>query len=82
MICPYCGATDHKRYEYKGMEMQACPVCPPHQILFYEGRNVSFKTWECVECGERGIGSLEELYFHLEEHKPNDFEEWSNYQGE
>lgn len=89
MRCPHCGQDGHEEYEYKGSPILACPKAPEDQILSYDtppvmGRGSSgFQTWECLECGERGLGDADALFRHLKEHGTEyDWAEAENYFGE
>lgn len=40
MICPICGASDHKVYNFKGTPILACPKAPEDKILSFPDENL------------------------------------------
>lgn len=85
MICPICGADDHKEYIFNGIPLLACPEAPDNQIsmVSLEPKSVGFQVYECLECGRRDLRSESHLWYHLQAHRQqDDFEEASNYFGE
>jgi len=87
--CPHCGQEGHEEYEYKGCPILACPKAPEDKILSYAVTPIigvdsnGFKMWECLECGERGVGKADAFFTHIEQHRiESDWGEAGNYFGE
>lgn len=40
MICPICGASDHKEYDFKGHRILACPKVPDDKFISFPDENL------------------------------------------
>ncbi|HRH31973.1 MAG TPA: hypothetical protein PLK06_01480 [bacterium] len=73
MICPICGATDHKVYSYKGSALLACPQAEDNKITFFSGASISLEgDNDPGYCGISGIETGPLDPWHLRICKPHD----------
>lgn len=86
--CPHCGKYGHRQLSYNGMPLLACPECPENEIkgyaydASYRDKTI-YREWYCLECGDKGLGGMNELFLHMQSHIiDSNWDEAANYFGE